>query len=154
MTHPIIPAPASKLLLACLLAASSAWSPATASDAEAKPATSTAPIHQLRVYRILDDTREAFHDRFRDHAMRIMERHGFDIVAIWESRSDEGPEFVYLLKWPDEAAMKAAWASFMADEEWAAIKRETAKVHGRFVDGIEEKTLLVTDYSPSASLAK
>jgi hypothetical protein len=39
-------------------------------------------IHQLRVYEIFEDTKAAFHARFRDHAARIMRRHGFDIAAM------------------------------------------------------------------------
>jgi hypothetical protein len=27
-------------------------------------------IHQLRIYEIFDNNKKAFHDRFRDHAMR------------------------------------------------------------------------------------
>ena len=37
--------------------------------------------------------------------------------------------------------------------EWARIKRETAREHGRFVDGIEEHVLQPTDYSPQASFS-
>ena len=77
-----------------------------------------------------------------------MARHGFDIVAMWEARTEEGPEFVYLLRWPDEATMVAAWERFMADPEWAAIKRATAARHGRFVGDIEDRTLRLVDYSP------
>src|SRR5882724_709101 len=29
-------------------------------------------IHELRIYEIFDANKKAFHDRFRDHAMRIM----------------------------------------------------------------------------------
>lgn len=108
------------------------------------------PVQQLRIYEIFDDTRDAFHDRFRDHAARIMEKYGFEIVAIWESRRDDRLEFVYLLEWPDEQTMRDSWERFMADEEWAEIKRETGREHGRFVGGIEERTLRPTDYSPVA----
>jgi len=41
-----------------------------------------------------------------------------DIVAMWEARTERRTEFVYLLAWSDEAAKAAAWAAFMADEEW------------------------------------
>lgn len=105
-------------------------------------------VHQLRVYELFDDTREAFHERFRDHAQRIMERYDFRIVAMWESRTDERIEFVYLLEWPDEETMKDRWAKFMADQEWSDIKAETSRIHGRFVGDIEDRTLLLTDYSP------
>lgn len=111
-------------------------------------------IHQLRIYEIFDGNRQAFHDRFRDHAARIMARYDFNIVAMWESRHDGKLEFVYLLEWPDEATMKARWAAFMADEEWAEIKRRTGKAHGTFVGGIQDRTLRLTDYSPRTRLAE
>jgi hypothetical protein len=44
--------------------------------------------------------------------------------------------------------MKSAWDAFMADQEWSDIKAETGRVHGQFVGGIEDRTLLLTDYSP------
>lgn len=108
------------------------------------------PVHQLRIYEVHSGNEQAFHTRFRDHALRIMARHGFNVLATWEARSEERTEFVYLLEWPDEATMKARWASFMADEEWAAIKKQTGQAHGRFVDGIQDRTLHLTDYSPGA----
>jgi hypothetical protein len=111
-------------------------------------------IHQLRIYQLFDDTREAFHERFRDHAQRIMARYDFHILAIWESRNEDGPQFVYLLEWPDEQTMKDRWAAFMEDQEWSDIKAETARIHGQFVGGIEERTLILTDYSPRRSLLR
>ena len=48
-------------------------------------------IHQLRIYEIFDSNKKAFHDRFRDHAMRIMARYDFRIVATWESKETIEP---------------------------------------------------------------
>lgn len=109
-------------------------------------------IHQLRIYELFDDTREAFHERFRDHAQRIMKRYDFNIVAMWETRTDDAIEFVYLLEWPDEQTMTAQWEAFMADQEWSDIKAATGKMHGRFVGAIEDRTLRLTDYSPGSAL--
>ena len=47
-------------------------------------------IQQLRIYEIPEENRSAFNDRFRDHAARIMKRYGFNIRAMWESRSQIG----------------------------------------------------------------
>ena len=105
-------------------------------------------IQQLRIYEIFERNKAAFHARFRDHGQRIMKRHGFAIVAMWEARRPERTEFVYILQWPDEVTMKARWAGFMADEEWSRIKRETAAVNGRLVGEIQERVLKRTDYSP------
>jgi NIPSNAP len=107
-----------------------------------------APVHQLRIYEIFENNKQAFHDRFRDHAARIMAKYDFHIVAMWESKSAERTEFVYLLAWPDEATMKDRWARFMADPEWAEIKKKTAAAHGALVGQIEDRVLHMTDYSP------
>jgi hypothetical protein len=57
-------------------------------------------IHQLRIYEIFDANKKAFHDRFRDHAMRIMAKYNFKIVATWESKKDNRTEFVYCSNGP------------------------------------------------------
>ncbi len=105
-------------------------------------------IHQLRIYEIFEANKAAFHARFRDHAARIMARHGFRIRAMWETAREGRTEFVYLLEWPDEAAKTAAWAAFMGDAEWAEIKRVTAAGHGSLVGAIEDRMMAPTDYSP------
>jgi NIPSNAP len=114
----------------------------------------TGPIHQLRIYEIFDANKQAFHDRFRDHAARIMGRYDFQIVAMWETKPSERTEFVYLLEWSDRQTMDDRWARFMADEEWSAIKRETAAVHGKLVGDIESRVMLPTDYSPARRLLR
>jgi hypothetical protein len=45
------------------------------------------PVHQLRIYEIFDHNKQAFHERFRDHAMRIMKKYDFNIVAMWEAKN-------------------------------------------------------------------
>jgi hypothetical protein len=107
-------------------------------------------IHQLRIYEIFDQNQGAFHARFRDHAARLMRKHGFHILDMWETRYDGRLEFVYLLEWPDEAARDAGWKAFLADDEWSAIKRETAARHGTMVGALEDRTLYRTEYSPAA----
>jgi heme-degrading monooxygenase HmoA len=105
-------------------------------------------IHQLRIYEIFERSKSAFHERFRDHAARIMRSYGFQFVAMWEARADGRTEFVYLLEWPDEQAMSAAWARFLADEEWKEIKRATGAEHGDLVGEIQDRQLELTPYAP------
>ena len=106
-------------------------------------------IHQLRIYEIFEHNKAAFHDRFRDHAARIMRTYGFEILAMWEAKTAQRTEFVYLLVWPNAATMRSAWSRFRADEEWKEIKRVTSAQHGDLVGEIEERVLMLTDYSPS-----
>ena len=108
-------------------------------------------IHQLRIYEIFDHNKAAFHDRFRDHASRIMKSYGFEIISTWESRTGDRTEFLYLLAWPDEKTMLDAWQKFRADEDWKEVKRVTNAKHGDLVGVIQEKVLVPTAYSPSSS---
>lgn len=105
-------------------------------------------IHQLRIYEIFERNKAAFHARFRDHAMRIMARHGFKIVAMWETKSAGRTEFAYILVWPDADVKAARWSAFMADPEWIEIKRVTAIEHGDLVGAIEDRLMTLTEYSP------
>ncbi|PYL66261.1 MAG: NIPSNAP family containing protein [Verrucomicrobia bacterium] len=95
-----------------------------------------------------------FHDRFRDHAMRIMAKYDFKIVATWESKKDNRTEFVYLLEWPDKETMTDRWRKFLQDQEWIKIKKETGEMNGPLVGEIQDRTLYLTDYSPREVLAK
>jgi len=111
-------------------------------------------IHQLRIYETFDGNKKAFHDRFRDHAMRIMAKYDFKIVATWESKKDNRTEFVYLLEWPDKETMTDRWEKFLHDPEWIKIKKETGEMNGPLVGEIQDRTLYLTDYSPREVLAK
>ncbi|AZO81135.1 MULTISPECIES: NIPSNAP family protein [unclassified Bosea (in: a-proteobacteria)] len=105
-------------------------------------------IEQLRIYEIFENNKDAFHARFRDHAARIMKTYGFDIAAMWEAKAKDRTEFVYVLRWPDEATMRESWARFMQDAEWSKIKDSSAAEHGRMVGAIEERVMQRTSYSP------
>jgi len=115
------------------------------------PAGPPQAIHQLRIYEIFENNKQAFHERFRDHAMRIMAKYDFKIVAIWEAKHDDRTEFVYLLQWPDRQTLTDRWAKFMADQEWSDIKKRTGAIHGRLVGEIQDRILEVQDYSPAGS---
>ena len=102
------------LLVACLLLG---WAATGASQRSAEGTRQAAPVYQLRIYEIFEHNKAAFHERFRDHAVRIMKKYDFTIRSMWESRHDGRTEFVYLLEWPSEAVMKDRWAKFMSDQE-------------------------------------
>jgi hypothetical protein len=73
--------------------------------------------------------------------------HDFDIVAMWEAKTDRRTEFVYLLRWPDEQTKIDARAAFMADQERDEIKLST-RGQGNLVGEIEDRLTRLIDYSP------
>ncbi|KTE02401.1 NIPSNAP family containing protein [Sphingopyxis sp. H038] len=135
-----MPSPVPAIAIAAILA----LAPVTVALAADHPA----PLQQLRIYEIPRANEGVFHDRFRDHALRIMARHGFAVRSIWRSEHEDKVEFVYLLDWPDVSAMDAAWAAFLADPEWIAIKKETAARDGKYVESVAARTLEPVAWSP------
>lgn len=103
-------------------------------------------INQLRIYEIFEDMQQAFLDRFRDQAARIMARHGFRMQAMWLTRHNDGPAFAYLLAWESETEMAEKWAAFMADQEWKDAKAASAG-GPPLVGEITDYTLDPTDFS-------
>jgi hypothetical protein len=144
--------PRPTILCHCLIvAAIAAGSVSAASQADQLPEQPAAPataLYQLRVYQLFAPSKALFHKRFRDHAMRIMRRHGFDIAATWEGQRDGKPEFIYLLRWLDQAAKDRAWRAFMGDAEWQEIKAATVSPDAPIMDGIEDHAMALTEYSP------
>lgn len=107
------------------------------------------PIYQLRIYEIFENNKKEFHERFRDHAMRIMKKYNFKIISIYESKAEKKTEFVYLLEWKDESTMKKAWEDFRKDQEWIDVKKQYTAKYGDVVGNIEDRVLTKLDYSPN-----
>ena len=109
----------------------------------------TSPVFQLRIYEIFENNKKEFHERFKDHAMRIMKKYNFKIISIYESKSNKKTEFVYFLEWPNETTMKKAWEDFRKDQEWIDIKKEYTAKYGDVVGNVEDRVLTKVDYSPN-----
>nr|WP_320160386.1 NIPSNAP family protein [uncultured Methanoregula sp.] len=108
-------------------------------------------IYQLRIYEVSPEKRDIFHNRFKNHALMIMNRYGFNVIALWESTSVVNFEFIYLLKWPDEATMERQWKLFLEDEEWIAIKKQTVNETGEPVLRVTGRVLNDVSYSPACN---
>lgn len=106
-------------------------------------------LQQLRIYEINRGNKDDFHRRFQDHALRIMKRHRFNIIDMWESDSGEKIEFVYLLSWPDKDTMDLRWKEFLEDQEWIEVKKRTATESGELVLEANGKPLSRVSYSPA-----
>jgi hypothetical protein len=106
-------------------------------------------LQQLRIYEINRSNKDAFHRRFQDHALRIMKRHGFRIMDMWESDTGKKVEFVYVLSWPDKNTMDSRWKDFLADQEWIDIKRKSVAESGELVGEVSSRSMTRVSYSPA-----
>ena len=101
-------------------------------------------IYELRVYTPNPGRSEALQSRFRDHTLRIFEKHGIKSVGYWVQTEPEtgAGDLIYILAHPDREAAAAAWTAFRADPEWVAVKSASesdgvtlaAKVTSQFME--------------------
>jgi hypothetical protein len=106
-------------------------------------------VFQLRIYEVSPDKRTQFNDRFKKHALRIMQRHDFRPVVFWESESVSNFEFIYILERPNIETMERQWNAFLADSEWIEIKRKMANAIGEPVQRVISRVLKGVEYSPA-----
>jgi hypothetical protein len=112
-------------------------------------AQTPAKVFELRTYTAPDGKLTDLHKRFRDHTMRIFQKHGMTNV-IYLSPTDaplSQNTLVYLLSHQSREAAKKSWADFAADPEWKKVSAES-QVNGRIVEKVESVFLTATDYSP------
>jgi hypothetical protein len=142
-----------RFLVACLLTAATA-SLGWAQGSPPVPSTSTSSretrYFELRTYYAAPGKFEALNARFRDHAVRLFEKHGMTSVGYWSPIGNPENKLVFLLAYPDRAARDAAWRSLAEDPEWRRVRKETER-NGKLVKWIEEAFLVPTEYSPAVA---
>ena len=108
-----------------------------------------ARVFEMRTYTAMPGKLEALHARFRDHTLKLFEKHGMGNV-IYLSPTDEplsGNTLVYLISHASRAAADKSWAEFRADPEWQKARDESEK-SGKLVMKADAQFFAPTDYSP------
>ncbi|TDI22234.1 MAG: hypothetical protein E2P06_13165 [Acidobacteria bacterium] len=63
---------------------------------------------------------DMLHQRFREEELAIFEKHGAEIIAVWQSL-DNPDTLVWMLAYRDRAHRQEVWAGFRADPAWTAL---------------------------------
>jgi len=109
----------------------------------------SAKVYELRTYTAPDGKLEELHARFKNHTMRIFQKHGISNVAYF--RPEDSPlkenTLIYLIAHPSREAAKQNWAAFQKDPEWQKVAQES-QVNGKIVAKVDSVFLDATDYSP------
>ncbi len=106
-------------------------------------------VYELRIYKSTEGNLGNLNARFRDHTMRIFEKHGMENIGYWTPTSEEERDdtLVYIIAHDNREAADASWAAFIQDPEWQEVA-EASNANGQILAGIENKFMVATDYSP------
>lgn len=118
---------------------------------ELGPPTAEQPaqVFELRTYTAAEGKYDDLLARFRDHTMRIFEKHGMSNVGYWTPQDAPLSEntLVYLISHPSRDAADEAWQAFGADPEWQSVFR-ASRSDGPLIANLESVYLDPTDFSP------
>jgi hypothetical protein len=114
---------------------------------ESAPGADT--VYELRVYHVMPGKLDALLARFRDHTMKIFERHGMKNVAYW-TPLDEPQKIntlIYILEHPSRAAAEVNWKAFKDDPEWKSVSAKSEE-NGKLVEKVDSTYMSLTEFSP------
>ena len=107
------------------------------------------PVYELRTYTATPGNLDNLLTRFRDHTMRIFEKHGMTNVAYWVPLDPELADdtLIYILRHDSMAAAQASWRAFGSDPEWQEVN-EASNRNGPILDSVVRQYMTMTDFSP------
>jgi hypothetical protein len=116
---------------------------------ESRPQLPSTAVYELRVYHCFDGKLDDLLARFRNHTMRIFEKHGMTNVVYWTPTDEplKSKTLFYVIAHASREAATANWQSFRADPEWQKVQADS-EAHGKLVEKAESTFLALTDFSP------
>jgi len=101
---------------------------------------------ELRTYHAAPGKLDALLARFRDHTLKLFEKHGMKNVGYWVPVDNKDNLLVFLLAYPDKDAREASWKAFAEDPEWKKAAADSEK-DGKLVERADSLFLKPTDFS-------
>jgi hypothetical protein len=119
-----------------------------ASLAVASPAL--ADVYELRTYTTNPGKLENLNARFRDHTVKLFEKHGIDNIGYWVPTDEKQSKntLIYVIKHKSRDAAKASWKAFLADPAWKKVAAESQKDGQILAKRPDSVFMTATDYSP------
>ena len=104
-------------------------------------------VFELRTYHAAEGKLDALHARFRDHTLKLFEKHGIENLLYTVPKENRQNQLVYFVAYPSREARSASWKAFLADADWKAAKA-ASEVEGKLVAKVENRFFTAAGYSP------
>lgn len=105
-------------------------------------------VYEMRTYYAAEGKLEALNKRFREHTVKLFEKHGITNIGYFEPTENPERQLIYFLAYPSREAREASWKAFQADSDWQKAKA-ASEVDGKLVAKVDVLFLQPTDYSPA-----
>ncbi|SVA15641.1 uncharacterized protein METZ01_LOCUS68495 [marine metagenome] len=116
---------------------------------DASAGSETDQVFELRTYTAAEGKFDDLLARFRDHTLRIFEKHGMTNVGYWTPQDEplSANTLIYVLAHPSREEAEQSWRDFSSDPEWQSVAEESQR-DGRLIVGLERVFIDPTDFSP------
>ena len=106
-------------------------------------------VFELRTYTAGEGKLEALHARFRNHTLKLFQKHGMQNVGYWSPLDAPAAQYtlIYVIAHKDRDAAKKSWDAFRNDPDWKKVQGES-EAGGKLVTKVESVYMEATDYSP------
>ncbi len=106
-------------------------------------------VFEIRTYTANEGKLLDLHARFRNHTLRLFEKHGMTNVGYWspEDAPLSSNTLIYIISHDSRDAAKENWDSFRKDPEWVKVQTES-EAKGKLVAKVDATFMDATDYSP------
>lgn len=106
-------------------------------------------VFELRTYTATPGNLDKLLARFRNHTMRIFEKHGMTNIGYWvpTDEAESSNTLVYILAHDSQEAANRSWQAFSQDPEWQKVNDES-NADGPILQGVVRKYMTTTDFSP------
>ena len=108
-----------------------------------------AGVYELRTYTTLEGRLPNLHARFKNHTLKLFEKHGMKNVMYWTPTDEKTANntLIYVIWHASPEAAKKSWDGFRADPDWIKARDESEK-DGKIVAKVEAVYMKATEYSP------
>jgi NIPSNAP len=130
-----------------------ALAPLVALTADTRAAEKDTKVYEMRVYYAAPGKLDALHARFKDHTMRLFEKHGLTNVGYFVPVDNKDNKLVYWIASPSKDEHTKAFKAFIDDPDWKKAYADSEK-DGKLVTKVESTFLSATDYSPMLKIEK
>ncbi|AZN41272.1 NIPSNAP family protein [Paenibacillus albus] len=94
-------------------------------------------LYELRIYHVVPGRMQELLDRFRDHTLKLFEKHDLKVTNFWLNADETKNQFYYVFEHTDQAAREKNFQAFLDDPEWLELVKRTES-NGPLYEKIEE----------------
>lgn len=105
-------------------------------------------VYELRTYTAVDGKLDDLLTRFRNHTVKLFEKHRMKNIGYWIPQDDplKKNTLIYVISHESREQAKKNWDAFRADPVWQKA-RDASEANGKIVEKVESIFMDPADFS-------